>query len=73
MKVKARRAGEKERARARAEPAARALWAKAEELSAQPWKLVAERLNVNEAVAVDAYRHHRLPPGVSAEAAAAFA
>jgi hypothetical protein len=37
------------------------------------WKLVAERLNVNEAVAVDAYRHHRLPPGVSAEAAAAFA
>jgi len=41
-------------------------------LSDAPWKLVAERLGINPAVAVDAYRHHRLPPGVSVEAAAAF-
>src|SRR5215207_9627178 len=37
-------------------------------LSDAPWKLVAERLGINPAVAVDAYRHHRLPPGVSVEA-----
>jgi len=55
------------------EPAAKALWAKAAALSDAPWKLVAERLGINPAVAVDAYRNHRLPPGVSAEAAAAFA
>ena len=48
------------------------LWAKAAALSDAPWKLVAERLGINPAVAVDAYRHHRLPPGVSVEAAAAF-
>ena len=56
-----------------AEPAAKALWEKAAALSDAPWKLVAKRLGINPAVAVDAYRNHRLPPGVSAEAAAAFA
>ena len=59
--------------RAAAEPAAKALWAKAEELSDAPWRLVADRFGINPHIAVDAYRDHRLPPGVSAEAAAAFA
>ncbi len=59
--------------RAAAEPAAKALWAKAEELSDAPWRLVAERFGINPQIAVHAYRNHRLPPGVSAEAAAAFA
>ena len=58
---------------AAAEPAAKALWAKAEELSDAPWRLVADRFGINPQIAVDAYRNHRLPPGVSAEAAAAFA
>src|SRR5215207_4494977 len=48
-----------------ADHAAKALWEKAAALSDAPWKLVAERLGINPAVAVDAYRHHRLPPGVS--------
>src|SRR5215203_6075116 len=62
LSVRARRAAVKEKTIDKAEPAAKALWAEAAALSDAPWKLVAERLGINPAVAVDAYRHHRLPP-----------
>ena len=40
-----------------AEPAAKALWEKAAALSDAPWKLVAERLGINPAVALRLMPH----------------
>jgi hypothetical protein len=48
-------------------------WAKAEELSDVPWKLVADRLHANIAICQDAYRLRKLPPSVLPEQAESFA
>ena len=57
--------------RAAASEEARAFWTRAEALSATPWKLVASKLNVNEAQSLDSYRAFTLPPNVTAEQASA--
>ena len=48
-------------------------WAKAEELSNTPWKLVADRLHANLAICQDAYRLRKLPPSILPEQAESFA
>jgi len=48
-------------------------WAKAEELSNTPWKLVADRLHANIAICQDAYRMRKLPPSILPEQAESFA
>ena len=48
-------------------------WAKAEELSNTPWKLVADRLHANLAICQDAYRLRKLPQSILPEQADSFA
>jgi hypothetical protein len=47
-------------------------WAKAEELSNTPWKLVADRLHANLAICQDAYRLRKLSPSILPEEGESF-
>ena len=58
--------------RAKAEPAAMRFWKAAEALNpGAPWRAVSDKLRMNEAVCLDAYRAVALPPNVTAEQASA--
>jgi hypothetical protein len=54
--------------------AAAAFWAAAERLDpAVPWRGAADKLGLNRAVCQDAHKANTLPPGLTPEAAEAFA
>jgi hypothetical protein len=54
--------------------AAAAFWAAAERLDpAVPWRAAADKLDLNRAVCQDAHKANTLPPGLTPEAAEAFA
>jgi hypothetical protein len=52
---------------------AKTLWQHAEKLQPKaPWRAVVREFGINEAVALDAHRIHKLPPGIAADAVARF-
>jgi hypothetical protein len=52
---------------------AKTLWQHAEKLQPKaPWRAVVREFGINEAVALDAHRIHRLPPGITGAAVARF-
>jgi hypothetical protein len=58
---------------ARPRPTAAMLWAHAAALSPKtPWRAVARELGVNEAQALDSYRLHKVPPGITPDLLAHF-
>jgi hypothetical protein len=52
---------------------AQTLWQHAEKLQPKaPWRAIVREFGVNEAVAQDAHRTHKLPPGITADAVSRF-
>jgi hypothetical protein len=52
---------------------AKTLWQHAEKLQPKtPWRAVARELGINDAVALDAHRIHKLPPGITGDALTRF-
>jgi hypothetical protein len=55
------------------EPTAAQVWQHAEKLQPKaPWRAIVREFGINEALAQDAHRTQKLPPGVGPEAAARF-
>jgi hypothetical protein len=49
------------------------LWQHAEKLQPKaPWRAIVREFGINEAVAQDAHRTHKLPPGITADAVSRF-
>jgi hypothetical protein len=52
---------------------AKTLWQHAEKLQPKaPWRAIVREFGINEAVAQDAHRTHKLPPGITADAVSRF-
>jgi hypothetical protein len=52
---------------------AQTLWQHAENLQPKaPWRAIVREFGINEAVAQDAYRNHKLPPGITGDAVNRF-
>jgi hypothetical protein len=52
---------------------AKTLWQHAEKPQAQaPWRAIVREFGINEAVAQDAHRTHKLPPGITGDAVTRF-
>jgi hypothetical protein len=52
---------------------AQTLWQHAEKLQPKaPWRAVVREFGINEAVAQDAHRTHKLPPGITGDAVSRF-
>jgi hypothetical protein len=53
--------------------AAKTLWQHAEKLQPKaPWRAIVREFGINEAVAQDAHRTHKLPPGITGDAVSRF-
>jgi hypothetical protein len=54
-------------------PPAQALWQHAAKLQPKaPWRVIVREFGINEAVAQDAHRTHKLPPGITGDAVSRF-
>jgi hypothetical protein len=52
---------------------AQTLWQHAEKLQPKaPWRAIVREFGINEAVAQDAHRNYKLPPGITGDAVSRF-